>query len=216
MYLYFTYALSRCQCRLLVLMPHVSESVSRWILFATHYLNTMLCTHNLPMTVPKFLPWLFPHFDVQPMAPRHSESLVGSWWNLLALCWIHREYSTKYDNVDLFLCYFDTSPRCLKPNQAVLTLSLTVSFIFELALLTAEYKNDPKFFAPCVTFVVTISGNERKKNIHRIKNKNSKWKISCTWVHRVFIMTFANNVRSNQSINRYVIDVNKGISINFI
>lgn len=36
-----------------------------------------------------------------------------------------------------------------------LTLSLTVSLIFELALLTAEYKNDPKFFAPCVTFVVT-------------------------------------------------------------
>lgn len=40
-------------------------------------------------------------------------------------------------------------------KKVKLTLSLTVSLIFELALLTAEYKNDPKFFAPCVTFVVT-------------------------------------------------------------
>lgn len=59
--------------------------------------------------------------------------------------------------------------RSLKPNKiseqllAALTLSLTVSFILELALLTAEYKNDPKFFAPCVTFVVTVNGNEREE-----------------------------------------------------
>lgn len=37
-----------------------------------------------------------------------------------------------------------------------LTLSLTVSLILAPALLTAEYKNDPKVFAPCVTFVVTV------------------------------------------------------------
>lgn len=46
-------------------------------------------------------------------------------------------------------------------KKVKLTLSLTVSLIFELALLTAEYKNDPKFFAPCVTFVVT----KRKEKI---------------------------------------------------
>lgn len=48
------------------------------------------------------------------------------------------------------------------PHQIICTLSLTVSFIFELALLTAEYKNDPKFFAPCVTFVVTVNENDKK------------------------------------------------------
>lgn len=46
-------------------------------------------------------------------------------------------------------------------SEEKLTLSLTVSLILELALLTAEYKNDPKFFAPCVTFVVTAIENEK-------------------------------------------------------
>lgn len=53
-------------------------------------------------------------------------------------------------------------------KKVKLTLSLTVSLIFELALLTAEYKNDPKFFAPCVTFVVT----KRKEKIKiRVRKK---------------------------------------------
>lgn len=54
-----------------------------------------------------------------------------------------------------------------KKKWTELTLSLTVSLIFELALLTAEYKNDPKFFAPCVTFVVTVwqKKREEKKEI---------------------------------------------------
>lgn len=40
-------------------------------------------------------------------------------------------------------------------HKSELTLSLTVSLILAPALLTAEYKNDPNVFAPCVTFVVT-------------------------------------------------------------
>lgn len=38
----------------------------------------------------------------------------------------------------------------------VITLSLTVSFILAPALLTAEYKNEPKDLAPAVTLCVTI------------------------------------------------------------
>ena len=34
-------------------------------------------------------------------------------------------------------------------------LSFTDSLIFAPALFTAEYRNDPNVFAPCVTFVVT-------------------------------------------------------------
>lgn len=63
-----------------------------------------------------------------------------------------------------------------------LTLSLTVSLIFELALLTAEYKNDPKFFAPCVTFVVTIGKESQKKQkkptfLDWKECERKKWKI---------------------------------------
>lgn len=63
----------------------------------------------------------------------------------------HNQFHYKNDELFLFPNISDKSFLCVE-----LTLSLTVSLIFELALLTAEYKNEPKFFAPCVTFVVTI------------------------------------------------------------
>lgn len=46
-----------------------------------------------------------------------------------------------------------------------LTLSLTVSLILAPALLTAEYKNDPNVFAPCVTLVVTVETTKQKINL---------------------------------------------------
>lgn len=66
-----------------------------------------------------------------------------------------------------------------------LTLSLTVSLILAPALLTAEYKKEPKVFAPCVTFVVTAIRKEKRRKIRVLlsvkktesKEKNMKKKI---------------------------------------
>lgn len=83
---------------------------------------------------------------------------------------------------------------------------MTVSFIFELALLTAEYKNDPKFFAPCVTFVVTVNRNRNKHLDGNPNGEKFKWKISCI-VRNECVYDGICELCTFQSINPYDIHV---------
>lgn len=139
------------------------------------------------MIDPKSPPWPSPRSDGRPMVPCRSVSLVGFAWTLLAPCWSHREYSkrdaeeSEWGEVRQVIMEHiqigHRKPRCCgrgtgAGERSSLTLSLTVSLIFELALFTAEYKNEPKFLAPWVTLAETVrSENKTKKNdiyYHRI------------------------------------------------